>query len=470
MRSYTSLIRHQGNQELLLFTELAIIGVIAKTPLHLHVEGLRGTGKTTILRAASSLLPLLYRIKGCMFNCDPNSPHCPRHHLLQEDEAKSFALEQVTIPFFEISHSAKIGTVTGTLDLTALTDTNRPEAAILPGTLPRAHRGIVLVDEINRLADTAPELTDILLDAMGTKPGRVQIEENGLPTVALPLEVSIWASSNPDEDPGSLADIRRQLSDRFDFMVQMKRPLEVGPLLAILNQDCKTKQGLSKALAADIELGLALARKATRVQDIMFPAAMLESIAEIYIKHHLESIRALEAIKTGAALHTVHRDGCQVGWDDVLAVTPAALRHRLDPEQLAAVLKDLQRERGLLDHTAAAAGSNLVSVDVNRSNPSSVSNTGKRGCQQEPGRWHRLIAWFRRLLSRKHDRYPKENRIDGSKAGRAAASGGGSKTSSQPGNPLDMPLVAPPSVAMPLWELDLEDSIIEGEVDDAPNH
>jgi hypothetical protein len=31
-------------------------------------------------------------------------------------------------------------------------------------------------------------------------------------------------------------------------------------------------------------------------------------------------------------------------------------------------------------------------------------------------------------------------------------------------------LVAPPSVAMPLWELDLEDSIIEGEVDDAPNH
>ncbi len=35
----------------------------------------------------------------------------------------------------------------------------------------------MLVDEINRLADTAPELTDIMLDAMGTKPGRVQIEE-----------------------------------------------------------------------------------------------------------------------------------------------------------------------------------------------------------------------------------------------------------------------------------------------------
>jgi len=52
---------------------------------------------------------------------------------------------------------------------------------MLPGTLPQAHRGIVLVDEVNRLADTAPELTDILLDAMGTKPGRVQIEETVYP-------------------------------------------------------------------------------------------------------------------------------------------------------------------------------------------------------------------------------------------------------------------------------------------------
>jgi magnesium chelatase subunit I len=106
---------------------------------------------------------------------------------------------------------------------------------VLPGTLPRAHRGIVFVDEINRLADTSPALVDVLLDAMGTKPGRVQIEETGLQSVELPLSVSVWAASNPDEEPGPLQEIRRQLSDRFDFVVRIERPDRADTVRAIIN-------------------------------------------------------------------------------------------------------------------------------------------------------------------------------------------------------------------------------------------
>ena len=92
------------------------------------------------------------------------------------------------------------------------------------GTIPKAHRGIIFVDEINRIADTSPEIVDLLLDVMGTKPGRIQIEEAGFPVLEMPVQVSIWAASNPDEEPGPLEDVRRQLSDRFDFAVRVERP------------------------------------------------------------------------------------------------------------------------------------------------------------------------------------------------------------------------------------------------------
>src|SRR5690606_27341960 len=97
--------------------------------------------------------------------------------------------------------------------------------------------GIIFVDEINRLADTSPEITDILLDVMGNKPGHLQIEEAGLPVVDLTVNVSVWAASNPDEDPGPLEEIRRQLSYRFDMFCYMGRPNNVDVLSQILKDN-----------------------------------------------------------------------------------------------------------------------------------------------------------------------------------------------------------------------------------------
>ena len=59
---------------------------------------------------------------------------------------------------FEISHSAKVGTVAGSIDLARLTDSTNPAAQLLPGLIPQAHRGIIFIDEINRLADTSRRL------------------------------------------------------------------------------------------------------------------------------------------------------------------------------------------------------------------------------------------------------------------------------------------------------------------------
>lgn len=81
---------------------MSIVSTLAGTPLHLHAEGLRGTGKTTILRAARRVLPRIRRVKGCLYNCDPDAPHCPQHCGLGPEELERIGTEWVPMPFLEI--------------------------------------------------------------------------------------------------------------------------------------------------------------------------------------------------------------------------------------------------------------------------------------------------------------------------------------------------------------------------------
>lgn len=346
MRPYDSLIRHSGNANLFAATEMSIVSALAGRPLHLHAEGLRGTGKTTILRAARDILPRIERIKGCAYNCRPERPHCPLHRGLSPDEVAWLGTELVPMPFLEISHSAKIGTVVGSIDLAALTDRDRPAAALLPGTLPRAHRGIVFVDEINRLADTCPDLADVLLDVMGTKPGRIQIEEAGLPVVELPVEVTVWAASNPDEDPGPLADIRRQLADRFDVTVAMARPSRADVVVRILGLAADVAeaadQGTDGFRASEPGAPDALARAAARLGRVRWPAGVRAVLADLYIDFGLESLRAVEAMQQAAALRCALAGRDEVGLADLIAVAELALRHRVDLAALARITSHLR--------------------------------------------------------------------------------------------------------------------------------
>ncbi len=48
------IVFHQGNEELKRFIEIGVVAVRLGIPVHFHVEGVRGTGKTTLIRAAKS--------------------------------------------------------------------------------------------------------------------------------------------------------------------------------------------------------------------------------------------------------------------------------------------------------------------------------------------------------------------------------------------------------------------------------
>src|SRR5690606_21377701 len=320
LRTFSDLVRHPGNEALFDAVELSLLSARLGWPLHLHAEGVRGTGKTTVLRAVRRFLPRIRRVKGCLYNCDPAAPHCPHHRGRSAEQLAAIGEEYVPMPFLEVSHSARLGTVVGTIDLRRVMAAERPDAVLLPGTLAKAHRGIVFVDEINRLADTAPELVDALLDVMGTKPGRLQIEESGLPPVALPVQVTVWAASNPDEEPGPLEDIRRQLADRFDLAVHVRRPQEVAQVRSILDRTAALYPG-RVVPAASVGTDAVFAGPGAGAVDSPgsgffgpgggdapaaippMPDELRTLLAELYVRFDLESLRAVEAWQWTARLH-----------------------------------------------------------------------------------------------------------------------------------------------------------------------
>ena len=464
----SDLIRHEGNDDLFFAIEISVISQLAGFPLHFHAEGVRGTGKTTILRAARPQLPHIEEVEGCLYHCRLDRPHCPHHR--EGIETNSVSRQQRTMPFLEMSHAAKLGTVVGSIDLARLTDPTCPEAALLPGTVPQANRGILLVDEINRLAETAPDLADVLLSAMGTKPGRIQIEESGLPVVELPVEVSVWAASNPDEEPGPLEDVRRQLADRFDMVVPVRRPQDVQSVRKIL---AKTSR-----LVADGERVLGNERPpwylADSLGDVTLPEPMEELIARIYIDYRLESLRAAEAMAHTARLAALVRGASEVHPEDLERVAPLVLRHRVD----AAVLKQILRE---LTNREAAGSAHLPRTKKPGKADEGASTTGQKrqtesttetvgeGDTQHRS-WQKIVSRLRGLLA------PPEHAEQGS-SGQSGDNGGvhmipgrhqHSHRTADHGTPqaapTETPILSPPQVGRPLVSLLATELVRKGDM------
>ncbi len=434
---YNRLIRHSGNKDLFQAVSLSVSALASRHPFHLHAEGLRGTGKTTILRAAGQILPPIVRVRGCVYNCHPAWPHCPEHKGLDAAAIERIGREVVPCPFVEISHSAKVGTVLGSIDLRRLVDHSRPMAALLPGTILQAHRGVVFIDEINRLADTAPELADILLDVMGTKPGRVQVEETGLPVVEMPVEVTVWAASNPDEEPGALAQVRKQLADRFDMVVTMGRPSDYRAVMAILAQ----RAGAAGEVTAAAEPWRGDFR------DVTVDEGLRSVLASIYVDYGLESLRAVEGLETAARLAALQAGRRQVLPEDVALVAPAILGHRTDNATLAGIMNHLQ-----------ASGGRETWIQADSAHGS--AREAKPAETAEPGagasRWGQWWSDLKRRLT------TNKAKPEGATGGEDRRAGGTTGTGGI-ADPMNTAIVAPPHVAVPLAELPKEKYVSGGD-------
>ena len=474
--------RHKGNEDLFLAVEMSLVSTLAGIPLHVHAEGLRGTGKTTVMRCASQFLPRIIRIKGCPYQCEPERPHCPQHSRLPADAQDRWEPEEVPMPFVEIGHAAKLGSVVGSIDLARLTDPAHPEAHLLPGTIPQASRGIVFVDEINRLAETAPEITDVLLSVMGTKPGKLRIEETGLPPVELEVKVSVWAASNPDEDPGPLEHVRRQLADRFDLVVAVNRPSDpdvVESMLVPAGERYLSGQQEPEPFR-DLE------EKARRFRNVVVARPILRYIAELYVTKNIESLRAAEALELCSRLAAAIRGRNYVIVDDLALVAPMVLRHRVEPIVLAEVLKDMEARKqaaGVESPSQLSRGSSTPPPG----DPSSPSRQERGECERGSSSDTAPVPGLWRPGSSPKERPGQESTAAGYRTGPVCAGQGsarcqrltgregfldrvgrlfrrraGSVTPASSSSPLETLPLSPPDPARPISLIHWEEMILPG--------
>ena len=224
-------------------------------------------------------------------------------------------------------------------------------AALEPGLLAEANRGILYVDEINLLDD---HLCDVLLDAAAL--GTNVVEREGV-SVSHPARFLLVGTMNPEE-----GELRPQLADRIGLRVVVDAILDPGERAEIMRRReayaVDPVAFVASVSEAQTTLAAALQSARQRVGSVVVADELYRAIAQLVVRSGVHSHRAdvtiLESAKAQAAL--TGRSSVTV--DDIFDAATAALPHRLavDPFDAAAGI-DERILRRVLDEVAE------VSVD-----------------------------------------------------------------------------------------------------------
>lgn len=319
------------------------------------IFGDRGTGKSTAVRALAQLLRKIKVREGCAYNCEPDAPAacCQVCNLPKPNGAshpgpkRPPKIVTITAPMVDLPLGSTEDRVCGALDIKrALMD---GEKAFEPGLLAGAHRGFLYIDEVNLLED---HLVDLLLDVAAS--GENVVEREGL-SIRHPARFVLVGSGNPEE-----GELRPQLLDRFGLSVEVSSPTDLGERMEVVRR----REAFERDPAAFADtwhkeqqkLGRKLARAGRLVAEVEVPDKVLEQAARLCIRLGVDGLRGeltvLRAAKARAALAGRKEANLQ----DVVAVAPMALRHRLRRDPLDEAGSSARVDRAVEEMLAGAAG------------------------------------------------------------------------------------------------------------------
>lgn len=193
-------------QEKLLTAYLA--NLVAPSIGGLLIVGPKGTGKSTTVHSAASILPEYDAVADCPFRCDPKRPdrRCSLCRARTEWPAgvKHHAMKVVTVPL-----SCTEDRLIGSLDVEKLLGEGRRDVQV--GLLGEANRNLLYIDEVNLLPD---HLVDDILDVAASHWNAV--EREGI-SIEHPSEFVLVGTMNPEE-----GDLRPQILDRFPLCARIE--------------------------------------------------------------------------------------------------------------------------------------------------------------------------------------------------------------------------------------------------------
>ena len=347
------------------------------------VFGDRGTGKTTAVRGLSALLPPIRVREGCSYNCEPErpTPSCTVCNAKRPPRIVKRPAPVVDLPL-----GATEDRVIGALDLERVLA--RGETVFEPGLLARAHRGFLYVDEINLLED---HLVDLLLDVSAS--GECVVEREGL-SVRHPARFVLVGSGNPEE-----GELRPQLLDRFGLSVEVRSPQDLKQRMEVVRRrDAfeRDRDGfVARQKRAEAAERRTIVQARERLDTIAFPDQTMEWVARLCIALGVDGLRGELTLMRAARALAALEGREEATREDVLAMTPSALRHRLRRDPLdeigssARVARAIDRVAGEVEGASGTTTSRSPSANgapsANRAplasgaqsvNGASVSGTG----------------------------------------------------------------------------------------------
>ena len=273
---FAAVVNQEKAKEALL---LAVINPAVHGVLFL---GEKGTGKTTLVRSLSTVLP---------------------------------ETQVIDLPLGSGEEM-----VLGTVDAEKALATGK--ISVKPGILTRADGHALYIDEVNLLAD---HLMDIILDAAAT--GRYRLEREGISS-SYPARFILVGSMNPEEGW-----LRPQLLDRFGLAVHVSAISSVEKRAEVFNR--------AQAFVADPgafvqsyehaqrEIAAKLRDSRKRLTQVTIPDTLVNRTIETVLQLGVRTHRAELAILQGARARAAWYERDSVSWEDIQTVMPLALQHRI---------------------------------------------------------------------------------------------------------------------------------------------
>ncbi len=303
------------------------------------IRGHKGTGKSTVARALSQLLPEIEVVEGCPFNSDPAAPV-----VLEAIETDGAPAEMEIrtalrlMPFIELPLNATEDRLVGTLHIEDALRTGK--RTFEPGLLAAANRGILYVDEVNLLDD---HLVDLLLDAAAS--GVSTVEREGISFVH-PARFLLIGTMNPEE-----GELRPQFLDRFGLCVAVEtindpalRELIVRRHLAF--EACPERFREEWHTVERITCEQIL-RARERLERVEIPDDLVSLTIRLTCDLKVQGHRADVTIVKAARAHAAFLERSCVHNDDIAAASRLAVLHRMKSAVPGSV-EDLNRKLNLV--------------------------------------------------------------------------------------------------------------------------
>ncbi|MEJ2730717.1 MAG: ATP-binding protein, partial [Deltaproteobacteria bacterium] len=273
---FAAVVNQEKAKEALL---LAVINPAVHGVLFL---GEKGTGKTTLVRSLSTLLP---------------------------------ETQVIDLPLGSGEEM-----VLGTVDAEKALATGK--ISVKPGILTRADAHVLYIDEVNLLAD---HLMDIILDAAAT--GQYRLEREGISS-SYTARFILVGSMNPEEGW-----LRPQLLDRFGLAVHVSAISSVKKRAEVFNraQAFATDPGtfVQSYKHAQREITEKLRQSRERLTQVTIPDTLINKTIETVLQLGVRTHRAELAILQGARARAAWYERDSVSWEDIQTVMPLALQHRI---------------------------------------------------------------------------------------------------------------------------------------------